>query len=360
MKVLKPNGEKLIVPPNNIINNLLTFTIKEDFMDELDEIGVYQLQISLYDSLNGKVTIPKIEFEVLEPIFEGDIAINYETGQVDITNSDMSLVAKESAISELESRIKYNLSGLYEWKFGDLISSNRLNDMSASIEKALVEIQTIKDSGISNINASNVKYNNSNFETVGQALDSLLYVPISIKSFECDSNIINEVGTVVKSVLFSWSINKDNILTQSINGVNISKSLRSYNYKVAFNQDRTFTLVVNDDKSSSTKSINFKFLNRIYYGSSSSNIYNENLIKSLNSELSDSRSKVFTTDASKNEYIYYAYPSRFGQALLSYNGFVGGFELVKTILVTNNGHSESYYLYKSDNHSLGLTSISVS
>ena len=48
---------------------------KEEVADEATEIGKYKLQIQLWsiDANNqGRVTIPPIEFEVLEPIFEDD------------------------------------------------------------------------------------------------------------------------------------------------------------------------------------------------------------------------------------------------------------------------------------------------
>ena len=41
----------------------------EMFIDEITEIGTHIVQIQLWDTDNGRVTIPPIQFEVLTPIF---------------------------------------------------------------------------------------------------------------------------------------------------------------------------------------------------------------------------------------------------------------------------------------------------
>ena len=75
IKVLEPNGEKIKTDKKAIEDNKIVFTINQEFADEATEIGKYKLQIQLWsiDANNqGRVTIPPIEFEVLEPIFEDD------------------------------------------------------------------------------------------------------------------------------------------------------------------------------------------------------------------------------------------------------------------------------------------------
>ena len=77
IKVLKPNGEKIRTDKKAIEDNKIIFTINQEFADEATEIGKYKLQIQLWsiDANNqGRVTIPPIEFEVLEPIFEDNDA----------------------------------------------------------------------------------------------------------------------------------------------------------------------------------------------------------------------------------------------------------------------------------------------
>ena len=77
IRVLKPNGAKFISDKFTITDDEVVFQITPDFSDQVEEIGVYKLQISLYDgntdaNLQGRITIPPIEFSVLEPIFDYD------------------------------------------------------------------------------------------------------------------------------------------------------------------------------------------------------------------------------------------------------------------------------------------------
>ena len=71
--VHQQKGEKIKTNKKEIEDNQIIFTINQEFADEAVEIGKYKLQIQLW-SINadnqGRVTIPPIEFEVLEPIFE--------------------------------------------------------------------------------------------------------------------------------------------------------------------------------------------------------------------------------------------------------------------------------------------------
>ena len=108
IRILKPNNTKIISDKFPIEDNKVMFTITEDFIDNLDEVGKYKLQISLYDDQDGKITIPHIEFEVLEPIFPEDFIEEYLMGQIDITKIGMSRIAPETAeasIQEMKNRL---------------------------------------------------------------------------------------------------------------------------------------------------------------------------------------------------------------------------------------------------------------
>ncbi len=74
IKIMKPNGVKLLTERQEITeDNQIIFTINSEFADEATEIGTYKLQIQLWsseDTNQGRVTIPHVEFEVLEAIFE--------------------------------------------------------------------------------------------------------------------------------------------------------------------------------------------------------------------------------------------------------------------------------------------------
>lgn len=69
VKVLKPNGTTFESNKLSIVDNKVVLEITQDFIDEITEIGTHLVQIQLWDTDNGRVTLPPINFEVLEPIF---------------------------------------------------------------------------------------------------------------------------------------------------------------------------------------------------------------------------------------------------------------------------------------------------
>lgn len=73
IKVLKPNGEKFTSDKLSIVDNKVILTITQEFTDEIEEIGIHQLQIQLWDTDNGRVTLPPVIFEVLEPLFDDEL-----------------------------------------------------------------------------------------------------------------------------------------------------------------------------------------------------------------------------------------------------------------------------------------------
>ena len=69
VKVLKPNGMTFESNKLSIADNKVVLEITQDFIDEITEIGTHLVQIQLWDTENGRVTLPPVNFEVLEPIF---------------------------------------------------------------------------------------------------------------------------------------------------------------------------------------------------------------------------------------------------------------------------------------------------
>ena len=69
VKVLKPNGDTFTSDKLSISDNKVILTINQQFIDEITEVGTHLVQIQLWDTENGRVTLPPVNFEVLEPIF---------------------------------------------------------------------------------------------------------------------------------------------------------------------------------------------------------------------------------------------------------------------------------------------------
>lgn len=372
VKVLKPNNEKFISKEKSPIeNDKVLFTITKEFIDEVQEIGVYKLQISLYDDQQGKITIPYIEFEVLEPIFQRqDIIEEYVTGQIDITRIGESLIGNEpseAGILEINNRIAsvMGVSGLIEWKYGDIISAERMNAINKNIDDIWDRLDTI--GGTLDLDASNISYEVNGFKTVKDALDSLFYVPLSVSiSINVDRTV--EKGRVIKGCVISWTYNKTTITEQSltVNNVSIgtlSTTLKSYSYTNNISSNTTFKITGKDDKNKiASSSVSITYYNRVYWGVSTSTTYNNNFILNelKNSTLSDSKNRDITVNAGDGQYIYYAIPSRLGNCTFFVGGFEGGFSKVSTISFTNSyNFTENYDIYKSTNANLGNTTITI-
>lgn len=72
VKVLKPNGKKYTSSKLPIVDNKVVLTITKEFTDEIEEIGEHKVQIQLWDSNGGRITLPPIAFNILEPLFEDE------------------------------------------------------------------------------------------------------------------------------------------------------------------------------------------------------------------------------------------------------------------------------------------------
>lgn len=191
------------------------------------------------------------------------------------------------------------------------------------------------------------------------ALDYLLYFDLSI-SFSCNRGTSLEMGATIESVTFNWNYNK-NILSQSFNGTSLDPSVRSYTYAMPFSANKTFTLTAQDDRKSFSRSIAFTFSLGRYWGVSSSPTITSEGIQYLSKELANGRGKTFTVNASDGQYIYYCYPTSWGDAKFSVGGFEGGFDLIGTINFMNvQGYITEYRVYRSTNASLGTTTVVVS
>ena len=102
---------------------------------------------------------------------------------------------------------------------------------------------------------------------------------------------------------------------QFINDVPVTGS--SFTFDTPFNSNKSFTLKVNDGTTIKSKTIDIKFMNNIYYGVSASTSYNSHLLESLTKELRQSMETNFRVNANENEYIFFAYPSHYGEAVFS-------------------------------------------
>ena len=213
--------------------------------------------------------------------------------------------------------------------------------------------------GVTPVNAKNMNEIEDKLKAHQEALDELLYVPLTI-NLTSNTQTALEIGTTISSVVFNWTYSKQ-VISQSFNGTSLDKSIRTYTYNSSFNSNKTFTLNANDGTKNFSKSIGFSFLNGRYWGVSSAMSYDNDLIRNFSKELSSSKSKTFTVNCGKGQHIFYCVPTRFGSCSFKVGGFEGGFNKVSTIQYTNSsGYTENYDVYKSSNSNLGNTTVVVS
>jgi hypothetical protein len=164
-------------------------------------------------------------------------------------------------------------------------------------------------------------------------------------------------------------------LTLSISGngfgfpVNPGSPYTSYNFLstqgITYStvpQTTTLTATATNGTSQATSTLTFNFYNNVYYGvSTNSGITGDQINSTLQSVISNTRTRTIEVTSSTNEYVYYCYPSRLGASSFTVGIFSGGFEPVYTSGVTSgNGYHETFNVYRSTNSNLGTVSVTVS
>lgn len=192
--------------------------------------------------------------------------------------------------------------------------------------------------------------------------DEFNYEPITINTFSNNRGTV-EMGSTVTDVTLTWDINKTPTeLTLDGEPVTVTDESKQLTGQT-ITQNKTYTLIAKDEKdATSQKTTSITFLNGVYWGAKEApDTIDSAFILSLTKGLQSSRSKTFTVDAAANQYIYYAVPSRYGEVSFNVGGFDGGFTKVQTLDFENaSGYTESYDVYRSDNASLGNTTVKCS
>lgn len=207
-------------------------------------------------------------------------------------------------------------------------------------------------------NIDNIIYYNRDYpelKTLRQVIDYLLYNRLTV-SINITPNIA-EIGDTIQNVVVSWKYNKE-IDSQTLysseypGGLDLDKSIRSIKINGATVQNSTFKIVGSDGTETVTGQATINFYPGIYYGPGIS----QPPIQSMERVLLPSKSCRITVNAKPNEYIWILLPINYGNPTFTVGGFSGGFQKVgSTSYKTTN-----YNIWRSDNHSLGNTTINIS
>ena len=196
-------------------------------------------------------------------------------------------------------------------------------------------------------------------DAIKAELGELTYIPLSILSFSMTPSMA-EKGDIINTIDFDWTLSKTpNSL--SINGISIDVNEESYKLENAnLSENKVFILKALDKGNEITNTINFKFVNKVYWGVSKEGTYNSDFIKNLGNSKLDSVSK-FTVNAKENQYIYFAAPAAYPEPIFTLQGSMGGkWPVAATVNYTNGSETTSYKIYRSDYTNLGDTTILIS
>lgn len=223
----------------------------------------------------------------------------------------------------------------HEFQSGDILYARQLNEMDAQI---LLQSQHVSD-----------------LEYV--QLD-IIYLAVTPATAEIGSTLKNYTQEV-------WFNKRPEILKVNNVPETTFDEMNSWTQGMGqgINKDKTFTIYAEDERGEVAEgSITLKFINKAYWGVADNvDVINSAFILGLSSGgLTETRARSISVNAGTGKYIWYAVPTRFGTCKFNVGGFDGGFTKVSTFNHTNSsGYTESYDVYRSDNASLGSTTVKI-
>ncbi len=124
--IKRPSNPHIFSEISKIDNKTVVFLITGDMIDEIKEVGLYDIQIRLYDeNQQARVTLPPAygALEVRRPIVSID-----EVGIATVGDISISHTKEEGNYFDEEGN--YNAT---KWKDGDIISDYRLNKIEGAL-----------------------------------------------------------------------------------------------------------------------------------------------------------------------------------------------------------------------------------
>ena len=134
------DGRLIFGEMTEINNNSITFTFTADMLDEVEELGDYELQIRLFDEdRTSRVTLPPISgaLKVKEPFAFGD---DSTSNLVDEAMTDYAIVTYADPLDVFDSNGDYIET---TWTSGEVISSAKLNKIEQGISGVNEKISNI-------------------------------------------------------------------------------------------------------------------------------------------------------------------------------------------------------------------------
>lgn len=119
----------------SVDDNRVRFTITQDMADEITEIGVYKVQIRLYDKDNNVLTIPPFTF-LVKPLINNPMVVDEDKTDNGTTGDDDQANPNNPDYgNDLENKL-YNYK---HWVAGEIVRAYDLNRMEEAINYLVVE-----------------------------------------------------------------------------------------------------------------------------------------------------------------------------------------------------------------------------
>lgn len=164
----------------------------------------------------------------------------------------------------------------------------------------------------------------------------------------------HEKGETVDDFKLSWTYNTPtHPLTQQTldHGIGDVLPLTKLDYDVTgagLTTNETYELTATNGTDTPTDTTTIYFYNKRHWGpDASATLDSAGILTLTGSEFSTSRLQTKNFDCSGGKYIWFAWPTSFGQGTFYVNGFLTTF-VEDTVSHTNaSGHTENYYTYRS-------------
>ena len=337
----------------SVIDGKIKFSFNEEVVSHIQEIGRYELQFQIFDVDKNRLTIPSYYFDVKEPL--GNTQVNFEEGVIDFAHVDYSYITEDTNVALFAVEDGYIKTS---WQTGDLITSERMNNIEDGISMALSKEANVtyisdKPSTVA-IGGLPLGYTSDGISIV-ELIDNMLhpYKAPSISLSMTPSNTLYELGATISSLTLKATITQgSNDITSLVflkDGNPLPSTSNQTLTQSNIRNNVTYSAYVSDNINRiNSNSINIKFINPIYIGSLSE--VNSTNVKAMTKKIVNVGSQSYTYTIN-NKKMCIAFPSGWTlRNIIDPNGFdiTQSFTKETVNIYCLDGNNKPYTVYSSE------------
>ena len=346
----------------SVIDGKIKFSFNEEVVSHIQEIGKYELQFQVFDLEKNRLTIPSYYFDVREPL--GNTQINFQMGMVDFANVDYSYIAEDTNVELFaveDGYIKTN------WQTGDLITSERMNNIEDGISMALdtskealeksqnIDINYVSDKPSTvSVGGIPLGYTTTGISLV-ELIDNMLhpYKAPGISLSISPNTTLYELGATINTLTLRVSVTQGSKDVTSVvllkNGATLLSSTSNISTTDSnIKSNVTYGSYVTDGTTRvNSNNISINFINPIYIGSLSD--VNATNIKAMTKKIVNVSNQSYTYNIT-NKRMCIAVPSGWNlKTIIDPNGFdiTSSFTTTNTNIYCLDGITRAYTIYYS-------------